>query len=165
MQKDILNIAGAPRSWQLSEIAPKLFGGLRKLKLLSATESAVVAITCVKSAEMTRLNARYRGKRKPTDVLSFEQLGNSPKGVRFMGDLVLCIDVVRKQAREQKHAVEFEVAVLVAHGLLHLLGFDHEKSAKQASKMAELERKLLESAGLATAGSGLIHRTRVKKQP
>jgi probable rRNA maturation factor len=92
---------------------------------------------------MARLNSRYRGKPRPTDVLSFP----APEPIRSLqgalGELVICLPVLTRQAREQGHRAELELWVLLAHGLLHLLGMDHEKGGKQAAEMARWEKKLL----------------------
>lgn len=97
----------------------------------------------VGSSKMSRLNGMYRGKNKPTDVLSF------PAPVFFqkqgiLGELVICTPVLRRQAKEQKHSLEAELIVLLVHGLLHLLGFDHEESMPQARAMKRVEGKLME---------------------
>jgi probable rRNA maturation factor len=115
-----------------------------------------VELALVGSARMTALNARYRGKRRPTDVLSFP----APKAFRaagHLGELVICLPVLRAQAREHLHAPEQELRVLLSHGLLHLLGFDHEKGEAQARAMSRWEARLL---GTKASGLGLIRRSR-----
>ena len=105
---------------------------------------------------MTQLNSEYRGKAKPTDVLSFP---SDPfywnQGV--LGDLVLCGPVLVAQAKDHRHAWKKEADVLMIHGLLHLLGYDHELGKKQANQMARLEKKLLEQSR--SRGMGLIARS------
>jgi probable rRNA maturation factor len=105
----------------------------------------------VGSAEMTGLNHKYRRINRPTDVLSFQ----SPDVIArqgYLGEVVICLPVARKQAKEYCHSLNDELCVLIAHGLLHLLGLDHEKGPKDAARMAKLEAKLLK------ANSGLIRR-------
>lgn len=103
-----------------------------------------VSVSMIGSLAMKRLNAKYRGKNRSTDVLSF-----SPPEVFFdlghLGELVICLPVLKSQAREFKHKPELELKILLIHGLLHLLGLDHEKGPKQAAEQARMERKLLES--------------------
>lgn len=111
---------------------------------------------------MTRLNRKYRGKARPTDVLSFEQPQGRGSKVVFLGDLVLCREVVRAQAKEQGHGISIEAAILMAHGLLHLLGYDHEKSPREAKRQQKAEEKLLRLAGL-TRSSALIARQALDK--
>lgn len=113
----------------------------------------------VSPARMRRLNARFRGKDSVTDVLSFP----APEVFRaggWLGELVICTGVMRRQAAELGHAPERELHVLVVHGLLHLLGFDHEKGARQAAEMARWESRLLRAAGRAAGADarGLIRR-------
>ena len=94
---------------------------------------------------MTQLNAHYRGKDYATDVLSFE----APEVFQaqgHLGELVICLPVLKAQAREMDHSAESELRILLTHGLLHLLGFDHEKGGKQAVLMQSWEEKLLGNA-------------------
>lgn len=101
-----------------------------------------VELTICSAPRMKKLNEQYRGKASPTDVLSFAA---DPffqrKGV--LGDLVICAPVVLKQAREYQHSWKKEIDVLIVHGLLHLLNFDHELGELEAREMAKWERKLL----------------------
>jgi probable rRNA maturation factor len=92
---------------------------------------------------MIWLNEAYRGKRYATDVLSFSA---PPIFVQkgHLGELVLCFSVLQRQARERGHRPEVELEVLLVHGVLHLLGMDHERGGKQAQNMAKLEKKLLQ---------------------
>lgn len=101
-----------------------------------------VSLKFVKNDEMIRLNQVYRSKSQVTDILSFpaaEPFWN--KG--FLGDLVICLPVLQQQAQEMGHSTQTELKVLLVHGLLHLLGFDHEVSTKKAKIMAEWESKIL----------------------
>lgn len=96
---------------------------------------------------MARLNARYRGKSGPTDVLTFP----APAVFRragILGELVICAPVLREQARAEGHSPARELDVLLVHGLLHLLGFDHEKGPRAAREMARWERRLFGEGGL-----------------
>ena len=100
------------------------------------------------------LNRYYRGKDKPTNVLSFAALdgGLPPKGVPpsypwALGDVVLALGTIRREAKEQGKTLSQHTCHLVVHGVLHLLGFDHEK-ARQASLMEKLEREILAGLGL-----------------
>ena len=111
-----------------------------------------LGIRVVGSAESRRLNARYRGKDKPTNVLSFPPyapVSRSPQGVgRPLGDLVICAQVVRSEAREQRKPLEAHWAHLVVHGALHLIGYDHEREA-QAKRMERREIAVLRRLGFA----------------
>lgn len=154
---DVIQITAAPPAWRLKATMQKLVDGLRSLKLLHKETLLVVSISCVGDREMTDLNLQYRHKKGCTDVLSFEQRVQPPgRGIRFLGDIVLCIPVVQSQAKEQGHGVRTEATVLLAHALLHLLGYDHDQSTAMARKMGLLEQKLLAKT------PGLVRRSRVK---
>jgi len=101
-----------------------------------------VDLTLCAAPKMTKLNHQYRGKKEPTDVLSFAA-DSFFQGQGVLGDLVICAPVVLKQAREFNHSWKKELDVLIVHGLLHLLHFDHEESVKSAQEMAKWEKKLL----------------------
>jgi probable rRNA maturation factor len=105
-----------------------------------------LGVRVVGSAESRRLNARYRGKDKPTNVLSFSP---AYAGVgRPLGDLVICAQVVRSEAREQGKRLQAHWAHLVVHGALHLIGYDHEREA-QAKRMERREVAVLRRLGFA----------------
>lgn len=103
-----------------------------------------VSIAVVSDIEMRRLNRRYRGLDRATDVLSFP---GTP-----LGDLAIARGVAARQAREFGHSLRAELRILALHGLLHLLGYDHEGDR---GEMARLEERLRRHAGLP---SGLIVR-------
>jgi len=101
-----------------------------------------------------RLNRRFRGKNKPTDVLSFPAgpLPGARPVEQAAGDLAISVATARRQAVEQGHSLATEIKVLMLHGLLHLAGYDHETDA---GKMARRERVLRDRLGLPL---GLIER-------
>lgn len=101
-----------------------------------------VDLTLCAAPRMTKLNHQYRGKKEPTDVLSFAA-DHFFQGQGVLGDIVICAPVVLKQAREFNHSWKKEMDVLIVHGLLHLLRFDHELGVKEAQEMAKWEKKLL----------------------
>jgi probable rRNA maturation factor len=116
-----------------------------------------LGVRVVGAAESRRLNARYRGKDKPTNVLSFRPyqtrssrpVSPSPEGVgRPLGDLVICAQVVRSEAREQGKLLQAHWAHLVVHGTLHLIGYDHERDA-EARRMERREVAVLRRLGFA----------------
>lgn len=94
------------------------------------------------SEESQSLNSQYRGKDKPTNVLSFPF--EVPDGIELdlLGDLIICADVVEKEAQEQDKPLLHHWAHMVIHGTLHLLGYDHI-SDDEAEEMEALEIKLL----------------------
>jgi probable rRNA maturation factor len=90
------------------------------------------------------LNARDRGKDKPTNVLSY------PSGERaFLGDVVLARQTVWREAKSQGKTPADHVAHLVVHGTLHLMGYDHETGEADAERMEALERRILARLGIA----------------
>lgn len=90
---------------------------------------------------MQKLNYKYRNKNKPTDVLSLSFF--DPKDQDgFVGELFICLSIVKKQAKKLGHTLFEELRFLFAHGLLHLFGFDHEKP-KGERKMAKLTEEVL----------------------
>jgi probable rRNA maturation factor len=117
---------------------------------------AELGVRVVGSAESQRLNARYRGKHRPTNVLSFPpaplpgRMTGAPAGgaSRPLGDLVICAQVVRSEAREQGKPLEAHWAHLVVHGALHLIGYDHEREP-EAKRMERREIAVLRRLGFA----------------
>ena len=108
-----------------------------------------LSVAVVSDRRMRALNRQFRGKDAATDVLSF------PSGERgFLGDIVIAAGVAKRQAREAGHSLQTELRVLALHGLLHLIGYDHESDD---GKMARVEARLRKKAGLK---EGLIERTR-----
>ncbi len=120
-----------------------------------------VDIRWVNRPQMAQFNRDYRKKNEPTDILSFPAIEVfREKG--FLGELVICLPILRAQAKALKHSVEWELEVLLIHGVLHLLGLDHEKSKKQAAQMAQWESKILPAISPASCSGqqlGLIHRS------
>jgi len=127
--------------------APGLGRWLEATAPRTARGSVVVAL--VSDTRVRQLNARYRAKNSPTDVLSFaaEEPG-------FLGEIVIASGVARRQARQAGHPIQVELRVLALHGLLHLLGYDHERDD---GRMARVERRLRRKGGLR---EGLIERGR-----
>jgi len=102
-----------------------------------------LGVRVVGAAESRRLNARYRGKDKPTNVLSFPAAAN-PEG--HLGDIALAYGVCAREALEQGKPLAHHLQHLVAHGVLHLLGYDH-MSDDEAETMEGLERVVLAGLG------------------
>jgi probable rRNA maturation factor len=107
---------------------------------------AVLSVRVVGRARSRSLNARYRHKNKPTNVLSFSGAGESPDGRLFLGELVICAPVVAQEASAQDKTLKAHWAHMTVHGVLHLQGFDHEE-AKEAAKMAFREVQILDQLG------------------
>lgn len=105
-----------------------------------------LAVRVVAPAESRRLNARWRGKDRATNVLSFPVATVATGGARPLGDLVVCAAVVRAEAREQGKPLVAHWAHLIVHGALHLIGYDHEASA-DAQRMERREIAVLRRLG------------------
>lgn len=116
--------------------------GLAKWLRANAPERArgTVTVAIVSDDRVRKLNHRYRRKNVATDVLSFSS--GEPGD---LGDVVIAAGVARRQAREAGHAVQVEYRILALHGLLHLLGYDHEGDD---GRMARLEARLRKRGGL-----------------
>lgn len=112
-----------------------------------ASEGAVgegVALLLTDDATIRDLNRRFREQDRPTNVLSFPALQNPE---RFLGDIALAYGVCAREAQEQGKPLAHHLQHLVAHGVLHLLGYDHESDA-QADEMEGLERDVLAGLGI-----------------
>ncbi len=101
-----------------------------------------LSIALVGNQAIRTLNARYRAKNTPTDVLSFIAGDTLPSGEKLLGDVVISVQQAAKQARDKNHSLEKELEILLIHGILHLLGYDHERSKKDAKAMRGLEQKI-----------------------
>jgi probable rRNA maturation factor len=108
------------------------------------------------------LNRRHRRKDKPTDVLAFALREGPPMAgaQHVLGDVVISLDTARRQAAEHGHSLWREVTLLLAHGLLHLIGYDHRTDAEEA----RMDAKVVELVNVATEGAPRMTRPRVDKQ-
>lgn len=107
--------------------------------------SAEVGLVLTGDPEIRRLNWQYRGIDRPTDVLAFPMREKRESSYYLLGDVVISIPTARKQALQQGHSLQQELALLIIHGLLHLLGYDHERSVADARVMKRKEKKLLKA--------------------
>lgn len=112
------------------------------LKALNQDRSELT-VALVGDAEMRPLNRQYRKKNQTTDVLSFIAAETFPSGTVLLGDVIISVEQARRQAAQRQKTLKSEMTVLLIHGILHLLGYDHERSERQAKIMARLEVKLL----------------------
>lgn len=117
-------------------------------------ESAEISVTFVDNAQIAELNAQYRSKPQPTDVLSFP-LGengvydrNPETGAVLLGDIVISLERAMEQAALYGHSLQREVAFLTVHSMFHLLGYDHEAGGLEAVRMREKEEAALIQLGL-----------------
>ncbi len=107
-----------------------------------------ITVRIVDEAESHQLNLTYRGKDKPTNVLSFPFEGPDEVELPLLGDLVICRQVVEREAQEQSKPLTAHWAHMVVHGSLHLLGYDHIEE-DEAEEMESLESQIMRSLGFA----------------
>ena len=109
-------------------------------------KEAEITIRLTDVQESQQLNFEYRGKDKPTNVLSFPFEAPEHVELPLLGDLVICVPVVNKEAAEQNKTNQAHWCHMIVHGCLHLLGYDHIEEA-EAEEMEQLEIELLEKLG------------------
>ncbi len=136
---------------------------LRQLARTTGLDQLHTTVVFVNNSEMKRLNFMYRGQNKVTDVLSFSAWEGQPMpGLEhILGDLVIAIPKAQKQAMAYGHDLLDEMTVLITHGLLHLLGLDHDRSDSEAIRQAECEMGFLSMMGVPVerclVGRALFH--------
>ena len=117
------------------------------LKVLELVEQsqAELSLALVNNREIRKLNAKYRQKDYPTDVLSFPAANELPIGVRLLGDVVISVEKAAEQAKQRGRTLNEEMVTLLIHGIVHLLGYDHERSPKDARIMGRLEKRIYQA--------------------
>jgi probable rRNA maturation factor len=143
MKVEVLTRYAARRPWVPR---PAQFAHWATAALAREARPTSLSVYVVGAARSRSLNARYRGKDKPTNVLSFAGPGLGPDGRLLVGELVICAPVVAREARDQGISRESHWAHMTVHGVLHLLGFGHERAA-ESRVMAAREVQLLEKLG------------------
>ncbi|MET0102244.1 MAG: rRNA maturation RNase YbeY [Sedimenticola sp.] len=141
LQLDVQRIhdaSGIPDDGQFQRWIAAVLAGRR--------DSAELTIRIVDETESHELNLQYRGKDRPTNVLSFPFEAPEVVESDLLGDLVICAPVVAREAEEQGKTLEAHWAHMVVHGTLHLLGFDHQNE-QEAEEMEGLEREIIEVMG------------------
>jgi probable rRNA maturation factor len=110
-------------------------------------ENCEVSVLLTDDPRITELNLEYRGIDAPTDVLAFAMHESEDNGMishNMLGDVVISLETAERQAETAKHSLEEEVAFLTVHGVLHLLGYDHQ-TEKEATVMFEKQETILEN--------------------
>lgn len=129
------------------------------LKMEQFQGSVEVSVTMVDNSYIQSLNKQYRKKDVPTDVLSFPMVKDGKYEIdpdtnaQILGDIVISMEKVLEQSELYGHSFRREVAYLVAHGMLHLLGYDHENGGIEKRRMREKEDQVLDSLGFSSAVS------------
>lgn len=128
-------------------------------RLIDGPMLCEVSVRLTDNDEVQALNRDYRGKDKPTNVLSFPASPEERSLSGTIGDLVVCAPVVAAEARVQRKARDAHWAHIVVHGVLHLHGYDHERSARAAREMEALEVEILRGFGYLDPYSPVTSRT------
>ncbi|MCS6963973.1 rRNA maturation RNase YbeY [Thermoflexus sp.] len=137
----------APRAYQ----APGRIAGLRRaaravLRRHGLEGSATLTVALVDEETIHHLNRTYRGIDAPTDVLSFPTQVEIFPGVRYLGDVVIAFPYAARQAQREGHPLDGELALLTVHGVLHLLGYDHDTEPER-HRMWAIQREILDELG------------------
>jgi probable rRNA maturation factor len=109
-----------------------------------------VTVCFVDDREIAQLNRRFRGKPKPTDVLSFPVNADGPdnfpsdRGTKFLGDIAISPEAAKRNARRLGRTLDEELRVLILHGVLHLAGYDHETDHGEMEVLEKLLRRRME---------------------
>lgn len=106
--------------------------------------TAQLSISLVGKTRMRSLNRKYRGRDYPTDVLAFPMGGAGKQTEVFLGDVVICLPIAIGQASRFENTADQEIFRLLIHGTLHLLGYDHEQSKREATRMQRKERAIVQ---------------------
>lgn len=133
--------------------------------LRQAQDRIEISLAIVGNGRMRRLNKMYRKKNRVTDVLAFDNKSvlrylakafprlkkgedikfiEPPDDVKRLGEIVICYPEAKKQAKRLGHSLEKELAILLAHGILHLVGYEHERGGQGAEEMRETEERVLQ---------------------
>ncbi|MDI9442036.1 MAG: rRNA maturation RNase YbeY [Firmicutes bacterium] len=137
---------GAPESAEFAALIERTFEATAELESLDP--EAEVSLSFVDNETIRGLNDQYRGIDEPTDVLSFPQDDDLPLELPYiLGDIVISLERAAEQAQEYGHGLEREVLYLAVHGLLHLIGYDHQ-TEEDKSAMRAREEEVLAKLGL-----------------
>ncbi|NQV00697.1 MAG: rRNA maturation RNase YbeY [Parcubacteria group bacterium] len=134
------------------------------LKMINIEERTEISLAIVGDGRMRKLNKMYRGRNRVTDVLAFENKSvitylakafprlkkgqdiefiEPPDDIRRLGEIIICYPRAKKQAKRLDHSLEKELTILLIHGILHLLGHEHENDGEEAEEMEKMEKKIL----------------------
>lgn len=140
----MIRIAVSNRQRALAIDAPRLKRHARRILLEMGFVKAELSIACVDDGEMRLLNARYRSSHETTDVLAFAMNEGPFAGLNphVLGDVVISVETAAFQAERARRDVGEELETLLIHGILHVLGYDHDRSPSDARIMSEKERRL-----------------------
>jgi len=121
-----------------STVAKKVLSGENRETPARRQAEKTISLAFVEKAEIKKINKKFRKKNKATDVLSFEL-----KDGDFLGEVVICPEVVKENAQKYRNAFKSEMIKVFIHGILHLLGYDHEQTKRQAEEMEKKQEYYL----------------------
>lgn len=107
-------------------------------------ENAALSVYITDDTEIRELNRQWLDRDQATDVMAWSQTEGEPFPTDFLGDVVISADTAIRQGGQRGHSPEHELNVLIAHGVLHLLGYEHKNGGRQARKMRDTEERLVE---------------------
>ena len=142
MEIGIFNETDEELTLELKELKSMLNDYCEREKLLNVIFNIII----VDNKRIQQINKDYRGIDKITDVISFaledDETTKAPDGIRVLGDIYICIEKAREQAKEYSHSFKRELSFLAVHGLLHLLGYDHMNEEEEKIMFAKQEEVL-----------------------
>ena len=134
--------------FKAAKLSARLIERAAQAALMHQCTDGDLSIVLSDDARLQKLNRDYLGVDAPTDVLSFPASETAPEtGARYLGDIIISIPRAEAQAKSAGHPLEAEVQLLVVHGVLHLLGYDHAE-AEEKTKMWKVQAEVLERLGL-----------------
>ena len=154
VQVDIQNACDSTECDQSLPDDPQVSCWVRQVVQDVNRPQSTVTIRFVGEQDMIRLNGRFRGRYQATNVLSFPYTGPEEPAEGLLGDVIVCLPVVDRQARDQEKSFTAHLCHMVVHGVLHLLGYDHEDDA-EAAEMEHREIEILRHFGFPDPYSGV----------
>jgi probable rRNA maturation factor len=144
IKMNIINQYG-PINFKFQTLVKGLSKKINEFERLSSRH--IVSIVLVNNEEIQRINKEYRGIDAPTDVISFALADGLEQYPYELGDIMISVDKVKQQAIDYEHSEERELGFLIVHGVLHLLGYDHD-SEEHEKAMFQIQEQILSSYGL-----------------
>lgn len=146
---------------ETSKLTDEQWGDIKELLIFAAKKESIqtgaeLSVTFVDNVRIQEINREYRDKDRPTDVISFamEEMGEGEIEIhydedapRMLGDIIISIPKAEEQAEEYGHSVKRELGFLALHGLLHLMGYDHENETDEKI-MFDKQKEILDAYGL-----------------
>ena len=117
----------------------------QKILVIAGASETELSLELVGNTRMQSLNRQYRGQDRPTDVLAFPQWEGPGPRTPLLGDVVISVPMAESQATALGHTADEEMVHLLTHGILHLLGYDHERGEREAQRMSRKEHVIMKS--------------------